>query len=117
MIAQLGRTNLLFYHWEITAERLQEIRSLSQLMLLLSGHFQFNTQSAAAKWLDRISPTLGNTVTEITQTAPDEWAFKRKSPGGLTAIELVALANWLEATNFPCYNFRLSPSPKAPAVP
>ena len=48
---------------------------------------------------------LGNTVTEITQTAPNEWTFKRKAPGGLTALELVALANWLEATNFPCCRF------------
>lgn len=117
LIAQLDRTNLLFYHWEITTERLQEIRGLSQLALSLAGRPQLGAQSAAAKWLDRIGPMLGNTVTEITQTAPDEWTFKRKAPGGLTALELVALANWLEATNFPCYGLRLSPSPKNPAGP
>ena len=27
--------------------------------------------------------------------------FQTHAPGGLTAIELIALANWLEATNFP----------------
>ena len=37
LLAQLDRTNLIFYHWEITAERLQEIRGLSQLALLLAG--------------------------------------------------------------------------------
>jgi hypothetical protein len=117
LLAQLDHTNLIFYHWEITAERLPEVRSLSQLALLLAGRPQFSAQSAAAKWLDHIGPTLGNTVTEITQTAPDEWTFKRKAPGGLTAFELVALANWLETTNFPCCNLRLSPHPENPVVP
>jgi hypothetical protein len=117
LFAQLDRTNLIFYHWEITAERLQEIRGLSQLMLSLTDRPQLGAQSAAAKWLDRIGPTLGNTVTEITQTAPDEWAFKREAPGGLTAFELVVFANWLEATNFPSYSLHLSSSPSVPAIP
>lgn len=117
LLAQLDRTNLIFYHWEITAERLPEVRSLSQLALLLAGCPQLGAQSAAAKWLDRIGPTLGNTVTEITQTAPDEWTFKRKAPGGLTAFELVALANWLEATNFPCRDLRLPPRSNNLATP
>jgi hypothetical protein len=117
LLAQLDRTNLIFYHWEITAERLPEVRSLSQLAFSIAGRPQLGAQSAASKWLDHVGPVLGNSVTEITQTAPDEWTFKRKAPGGLTALELVALANWLEATNFPCYGFRLSPSPKNPAGP
>ena len=117
LLAQLDRTNLIFYHWEITAERLPEVRSLSQLAFSIAGCPQLGAQSAASKWLDHIGPTLGNTVTEITQTAPGEWTFKRKAPGGLTALELVALANWLEATNFPCYNSRLPPRPENPAVP
>ena len=96
---------------------MQEIRGLSQLVFSLAGRLQIGAQSAAAKWLDRIGPALGNTVTEMTQTAPDEWTFKRKAPGGLTAFELVALANWIEATNFPCYDFRPSPGPKKLAVP
>jgi hypothetical protein len=117
LIAQPDRTNLIFYHWEITAERLPEVRNLSKLALLLAGCPQFSAQSDAAKWLDRIGSTLGKTVTEITQTAPGEWTFKRKAPGGLTAFELVALANWLEVTNFPCYDLRPSPNPKNLATP
>ena len=117
LLAQLDRTNLLFYDWEITFERLQEVRGLSQLLLSFTDCPQPGPKSAAAKWLDHIGPTLGNTVTEITQTAPDEWSFKRKAPAGLTALELVALANWLETTNFPCCGLRLPPSQKNPAVP
>ena len=117
LLAQLDSTNLVFYHWEITAERLPEVRSLDQLAFLLDGRPQLGAQSAAAKWLDRIGPTLGNTVTEITQTAPNEWTFKRKSPGGLTAVEFVALANWLEATNFPCRDLHLPPRSNNLPVP
>ena len=105
----LARTNLVYYHWEITAERLEQLPQLTQLALMLTRHKQLDAQSAAGKWLDRIGPTLGNTVTEVTQTAPNELTFTRKAPGGLTAIELTALANWLEATNFPGCDLRLPP--------
>jgi hypothetical protein len=101
LFKMLAPANLVFYHWEITAERLPEVRILSQLALLFAQRNQLDGKSAAAKWLDRIGPTLGNTVTALTQTAPDELTFTRKAPGGLTAIELVALANWLESANFP----------------
>jgi hypothetical protein len=38
-------------------------------------------------------------------------SFTRKAPGGLTAVELTALANWLEAPNFPGCDLSL-PAPK-----
>jgi hypothetical protein len=112
LLAQLDRSNLVFYHWEITAPRLKNLPQLTQLILLLTRHEQLAANSAATQWLDRIGPTLGNTVTEITQTAPDELSFKRKAPAGLTAIELIAFANWLETTNFPGGNLRLPPLPQ-----
>ncbi len=112
LFASLAPTNLVFYHWEITAERLPEVRPLSQFALMLAQRNQLDGKSAAAKWLDRIGPTLGNTSTTVTQTAPDELTFTRRAPGGLTAIELVALANWLESTNFPLNGFQLPALPK-----
>lgn len=111
LFAQLAKTNLIFYHWEITAERLPEVLNLSQLTLMLTGHPQLDGNSASVKWLVHIGPTLGNNVTEITQTAPNELAFTRKAPGGLTAVEFIALAHWLEATNFPLETFQLPPVP------
>jgi hypothetical protein len=107
----LARPNLVYYHWEITAERLEQLPQLTQLGLMLTRHKQLDPQSAAGKWLNRIGPTLGNTATEVTQTAPNELSFTRKAPGGLTAVELTALANWLEAPNFPGCDLRL-PTPK-----
>lgn len=117
LFTTLAPTNLVFYHWEITAERLLEVRPLSQFALMLAQRNQLNGKSAAAKWLDRIGPTLGNTVTTVTQTAPDELTFTRKAPGGLVAVEFVALANWLESTNFPLEGFQLPALPKTNSLP
>ena len=124
LFAQLDRTNLAYYDWEITGERLRLLTQLSQLSLMVTRHRQFDVHSAACKWLARVGPTLGNTVTEITQTAPNELSFTRKAPGGLTAVELTALANWLEATNFPGCDLRLPttkfvkhPHPQTPGTP
>ena len=107
--AAMNPPNLVYYHWEVTGERLKELPQLSQLVLLLTRHQQLDAQSAAGKWLDRVGPALGSTITEITQTAPNELAFKRTAPGGLTAIELIAFADWLEAPQFPAFDLRLPP--------
>jgi len=123
LFAQLNRTNLVYYDREITGERLTLLPQLMQLALMLTQHKQLAAQSAAAKWLYHISPTLGVAVTEVTQTAPNELSFTRKAPGGLTAIEFTALANWLEATNFPGCDLRLPPPnprllrPRVPGAP
>ena len=113
LFTQLAAPNLVYYHWEITAERLQELPQFSQLVLMLTGHRQVDVQSAAGKWLGKIGPTLGNTVTTVTQTAPDELAFSRRSPGGLTTAEFFVLANWLKGT--PVSRLRFGPAAHAPA--
>jgi hypothetical protein len=112
----LSRSNLVYYHWEITPERLNELPQMSQLALMLTRHRQLNGQSVAAKWLDRAGPALGSTVTEVMQTAPNELAFKRTAPGGLTAIELLLFANWLEAPQFPALDLRLPPPRVRPGM-
>jgi hypothetical protein len=109
LLAPLSQPNLVYYQWEVTAERLKELPQLSQLLLVLTRHEQVQTESAAGKWLDSIEPALGNAVTEVTQTAPNELAFKRTAGGGLTAIELLALVDWLEAPKFPALDLRLPP--------
>jgi hypothetical protein len=107
LFTQLKQPDLVYYDWEITGERLKMLPQLTQLALMITRHQQLDAPSAANKWLAVIGPTLGNTVTEVTQTAPDELSFKRSAPGGLTAIELTALASWLEATNFPGCDLRM----------
>jgi hypothetical protein len=126
LVAHLNQPNLVYYHWEITAERLKGLPQLSQLLLMITRHEQLGAQSAADKWLNQICPALGPTVTEIKQTAPNELAFARQASGGLTAFEFLALANWLEATNFPGCDLRLPvrsklrpnrPQPQVPGMP
>ncbi|HEV2693299.1 MAG TPA: hypothetical protein VG347_10435 [Verrucomicrobiae bacterium] len=109
LFQRLATPNLVFYHWEITAERLPQQLNLSQLVLFLTQHKQLEDDSAAYKWAAKIGPSLGNTDTEIIQAAPDQFAFMRKTPGGLTALELLSLATWLEATNFPNCDLSLPP--------
>ncbi|HEY2328874.1 MAG TPA: hypothetical protein VGI63_03565 [Verrucomicrobiae bacterium] len=111
LFRRLAEKNLVFYHWEITAERLPLALNLSQLGLMLTSHRQLGGDSAAMKWIQKIAPTLGNTVTEITQTAPDQLVFTRSAPGGFTAMELLALGNWLEAPSFPGCDLKLPPRP------
>ena len=102
LLSLLNRgTNLVYYDWEITPERLTEWRNVSQLFLVLSRHRQLDAQSAGAKWLDAVGSKLGVTLTEGAQTGPKELTFMRGSPLGFTAVELVTLANWLQSTNFP----------------
>jgi hypothetical protein len=109
LVAVLNQPGLVYYHWEVTAERLGELPQMSQLMLMLTRHRQLDGQSAAGKWLNRISPALGTTITEARQIAPNQLAFKRTAPVGLTALELLAFANWLDAPQFPSPDLRLPP--------
>jgi hypothetical protein len=60
-------------------------------------------------WMIAVEPKLGNTATEITADSPAVWSLVRKSHIGFTGIELVALARWLESTNFPKLSFELPP--------
>ena len=117
LFQRLATKDLVYYHWEITAERMPEVLNLSQLGLVLTSHRQLEGNSAALKWIQKITPALGNTVTEITRTGPAEMTFTRKAPGGFTALELFTLGSWLEAPNFPGFDIKLPPRPKRPVRP
>jgi hypothetical protein len=117
LFTRLGQKNLVFYHWEITAERFPAALNLSQFGLMMTSHKQLSGDSASMKWIQRMGGSLGNTVTEVFQTAPDQMTFTRRAPGIFTAGELLALGNWLEATNFPGCDLKLPPPKKKPRRP
>jgi len=127
LFERLAVKNLVYYHWEITAERLGDkfdlLPQLTQLGLMLTDRKQLDGLSTAGQWAKKIGPTLGNSVTEITQTGPAEMTFTRKAPGVFTAGEMLALANWLEADNFPGCDLKVPPRlprrlhPKPPGTP
>jgi hypothetical protein len=113
LFEEVNRQDLVFYHWEITPNRLKELPEPTQLGLLLTKHRQLDASSAAGQWLNRIGPTLGSSATEVRLVNPSELAFRRSARAGLTAIELMALTEWLEAPNFPGCDLSLPP----PVVP
>ena len=123
LFARLSQPNLIFYHWEITAERLKTFPELYQLTLLATGHRQLEAGTASDNWLKHLGPTLGPTVTTATEISPTELSFTRRAPAGLTAVELIALGSWLEAPNFPGCDLRMPPPrphhhrPPAPGTP
>jgi hypothetical protein len=97
----LSRTNLVYYDWEITQERLMQWRPLSQFYFIVQGRMFPSLDAAAKKWLNAIKPKLGNCGTVVTLTAPNELTVVRNSPIGLTGMELTLLGYWLDSSGFP----------------
>ena len=111
-----AQPKLAYYDWEITEARLFHWRIMAQLFAVIASKPQFTTNTAALPWMMAVERNLGNTVTEITADSPAVWSLVRKSHVGFTGIELVALARWLESTNFPRLSFELPPDrPPHPA--
>lgn len=106
-----GRTNLLYYDWEDTPQRLDHSRYMYQLASIVSQRALPEKNSVSQRWLIAMRPKLGNTVTEITQTGPRELFLVRKSQVGLTGFELATFSAWLESPGFP---FRLELPPPLP---
>lgn len=141
----IGRTNIVYYDWEGTGNRLEQWRLLSGMLPVLP---RVQTPASAAKstsrptaarsaspsastnnpsaqprvrpplivvenWLSGVTPMLRdhNTVTEVTRTGPAELTVVRRSPFGVTSIELVLLSHWLSGTGSPGINPSLLPPP------
>jgi hypothetical protein len=77
--------------------------------LLLSDRHQLDGKSATVKCLLEAGKKLGNSVTELTVTNPNELVLNRKSSIGLTGLELLTLAHWLETKDFPLGGLHLPP--------
>jgi hypothetical protein len=126
----LGRTNLVYYDWEGTGNRLEQWRLLSGMLPVLPRmqappQAIVSTNNAPARprvrppmvvvenWLSGVTPMLRDhdTVTEITRTAPAELTVVRKSPFAVTSLELVLLSHWLSGTGSPGINPSLLPPP------
>jgi hypothetical protein len=125
-----GRTNLLYYDWEITEHRLNHGKQFYQLASILNSRRTPNTNTASKRWLSEIGSKLGNTATEISQAGPQELVLVRRSHVGFTGFELATLSLWLDTPGFP-FEFDLpapipsmksragtnSPAARAPAGP
>src|SRR5204862_5380322 len=96
-----SRRDLLYYHWEMTQERVFESKYVSQANDL--AHLRKGLSQLLVGWLDEMAKRLGNTATEIALLSPTELKLVRKSHVGLTGAELVTLARWLNSPSFPHY--------------
>jgi hypothetical protein len=98
-----GRTNLVYYDWELTGPRLQQWRLLGRMILTrrVPMHDMMYARLVEDKWLGELTPLAGNTVTEITRTAPNELSVVRSAPVGFTGIEMFLLSDWLSAVGSP----------------
>jgi hypothetical protein len=108
-----GTPNLLYFDWEITQARLDQLRPLLQLGAVFLTVSPMATNSSAYKWLDAVQPRLGNAATEVALVSPKELNVIRTSHLGFNGAELLALANWFEGTNFPQLNLDLNFRPAA----
>jgi hypothetical protein len=104
-----GRTNLVYYDWEITERRLIHANQLYQLASIFDSRRTLSTNLPSQRWLSAIGPKLGNTATEITQTGPQELVLVRRSHLGFTGFELATFSIWFESPAFP-FGFEL-PAP------
>jgi hypothetical protein len=102
LFAQIrSRTNLVYYDWELSQERLFHARHAFQLLDIISGRQLSVFSSPSQRWLTNLPPCLGNTITEVTLTSPKELSFVRKSDLGFTGFELAWLARWFDSPDFP----------------
>lgn len=121
------RENLIYYDWEITQARLDQLKSVFQLSTLLSEKPKMSATLPSDKWVTAISKSLGNTATEITRETARELKLVRKSHLGLSAFEIMTLAYWMGDEDFPLSRARLPflplrkdagmPMPGAPRAP
>lgn len=95
MLAQIHRTNVFYYDWEFTSASALHWHLVGQLIDLLEGHHAV-TSSPATQWLIAAAPKVGETVTEGLVTGPNTVTLQRKSPLGLSGLELAALARWID---------------------
>lgn len=102
LFAQLGdRANLIYYDWELTSERLPQMNRLWQLIDIARERPGSDAELPTRTWVKAAAPLLGNSVTEITQTGPQEVTLVRKSEAGFTGFEMATLLRWIESPGFP----------------
>jgi len=118
LFAQLTRTNLVFYDWEITEVKLHHWIFLGQTARLAFLLPQMPSDSAGLAFLLAVAPKLGNTGTEVIQDGPARLRFVRNSQSGFTGLELHLLADWLESPAFPRgLHSLLAPKPVRKVLP
>lgn len=99
--AVLGTPNLVYYHTELTGDRIEDGLFIGQLFRVAFHKPQLPAVAAATLWLKNVEPLLGASTTSVTLSGTEQLTFTRNSTIGFTALELHLLADWLESPQFP----------------
>jgi hypothetical protein len=113
----VGRTNSIYYDWEITEARINQWIQFSPLLFMSANRLPVANSAVPYQWLRAIAPKLGNTVTEAELAAPDEIKVRRNSPAGFSGWELYLLTRWLDQASFPNWDKQVGPAMGVPSVP
>lgn len=113
----VGRTNSIYYDWEITEARLTQWIQFSPLLFMSANRLPVANSAAPYQWLRSIAPKLGNTVTEAQLAEPNEIKVLRNSPAGFTGFELYLLTRWLDQKSFPKWDEQALPTMGMPSIP
>jgi hypothetical protein len=102
LLAQfITQDDIVYYDWEITGGRVSGVLYLTQASRLVSMRPQLPSDSAAIKWIQAITPKLGNAATAVTMNDLGKLTVSRTSGVGLTCAELNGMMDWLESPTFP----------------
>ena len=108
-----SQSNLVYYDWELTNQRMMSWIFLGQSSRLLFWFPQVPRGSSTLSFMTAVGPRLGNTITEIKRSNPDTFELVRKSHIGLTGFEMQLVADWLASPQFP-RGLNLAIAPKLP---
>ena len=112
----VNRTNLVYYDWELTGNRIESLLYVGQFFRFVSHKAQLPA-AAGVSWMSGVATNFGNCVTEIMATGPERLSFVRSSSCGLSALEINVLADWFESPQFPCGFYTLIVPPPARGKP
>jgi hypothetical protein len=102
LFAQLAaRRDLLYYDWELTAERLPQSVRAWQIIDIMAKRQVPPEKAPTTQWIVAAGKLLGNAITEIARTGPQELSLTRSAHLGLTGFELATLMRWIESPGFP----------------
>jgi hypothetical protein len=94
---QFDRPGVAYYDWEISGEAVKHWSGLDQVRDMVTRQ-RLQLHGNPARWLVSASAKLDNSITEGLVTGERELTLTRRSPVGLSALELTALMRWLGAS-------------------
>lgn len=113
----VGRPNSIYYDWEITESRLAHIMQTAPLIFMSANRLLAANDVHPYNLMKEMSAKLGNSITEGTLVAPDEIKVLRKSPIGLTGIEIYLLTRWLDQNQCPFWDLPQNAMMLVPSLP